>query len=165
MRDAVWFDLVRHRVIHATEDCCALRVHVVSNPLAHFLEVLRLEVTKQVGNATGCRLADNVEVENTTTGVTLEFVQDTTPVWGVTHNQLGNEVGVINSDVLILEYAHGALHELLAQLRHVLLACVELDDTTTRVQWFDDLILEVAGEDEATVVAKLLDEPTQCGLG
>ena len=29
------------------------------------------------------------------------------------------------------------------------------------MQWFDDLVLEVTGQDEATVITELLDEPTQ----
>ena len=66
---------------------------------------------------------------------------------------------VTDFDLFLLEDVEDTGHELLAQFDHILLGRVELDHTTSRVKWFDDLILEVAGQDESAVVAELFDEP------
>ena len=87
--------------------------------------------------------------------MTLCFIDQTTPVGIVTLDQFDNHLVLILNFVVIQDLFQ-TKEELTLELLLLLLLDSEVNDRATGVQRFNDLVLEVAGEDESAVVVELL---------
>ena len=147
-------EVVRRLLVDGPEDRSRLDVGVLVNPLTDVVEFLLLAESDHLRDAVVLEVREDAAVDASGGRVALQLVQSSAPVREVLLDDSCHDLFVVG-DFVLVEDRHDSLHELRSELGHLLLRDAEVDDRAPRVKRVDDLVLEVAGQDEAAVLREL----------
>ena len=138
-------------------------VKVFDNPLSCLFEVFLLHVNHQIADMDLTNTAQNTNINLTSNRISLEFIDNSSEVWEVSHNQFGKDFRIV-FDPLPVENGSATLHHLRSDRRLLLRWNAKLYIGASRMNRFNDSILVVACQYKAAIISKFLNRSPKCGL-
>ena len=144
-------------VINATEKYSSIIVQIRNDPLTNLRKILLLEIFNEFIYSNIRECGKNARVNLSTNRVSLNLIENTTPVRKMLVNKFYQDLVIIFNTFCIQDFLE-TFEELGGNGLSVFSFDSKLDDGTSRVQGFKDFIFVVTGEDESAVASKFLNK-------
>lgn len=143
-------------IINSPQNDVRVIIKIRHNPLTDLSKVLLGKVLDQIIETNICDLSKNSTINFTPRRIPLQLIKSTTPIGEVFMDYLGNNFRII-LDTLFLKNSPDTVEELCCDCRFLLSWNCEINAGTSRVERFDDLVLEVCCKDESAVAIERLN--------